>query len=187
MGSEHDSCRELLAVGNELAAGASESRGRAVAAVLAAHGALEAFVNGVGGEEIAKLQLPGSVPAEVARSVRANARRPARGGARPGAPAGPSRHRARIPGRSGEAGPPVPHAASGDPGRRRGRGSTVVGGDGPASDRRVPRGHRPGASRLAVSRRSPDRVPGNPDGFHPASERRTLRPWSGGRRRALVG
>jgi hypothetical protein len=43
----------LLSVANELAAGASDSRGRAVAAVLAAHGALEAFVNQVGGEEIA--------------------------------------------------------------------------------------------------------------------------------------
>jgi hypothetical protein len=41
----------LLSVAKELAAGASESRGRAVAAVLAAHG--EAFVNRVGGEEIA--------------------------------------------------------------------------------------------------------------------------------------
>jgi hypothetical protein len=36
MGSEHDSCQELLSVANELAAGASDSRGRAVAAVLAA-------------------------------------------------------------------------------------------------------------------------------------------------------
>src|SRR4029453_15955414 len=53
MGAEHDSCRELLSVANELAAGASDSRGRAVAAVLAAHGGLEAFVNRVGGEEIA--------------------------------------------------------------------------------------------------------------------------------------
>jgi hypothetical protein len=53
MGSEHDSCRELLSVANELAPGASDSRGRAVAAVLAAHGALEALVNRVGGEEIA--------------------------------------------------------------------------------------------------------------------------------------
>jgi hypothetical protein len=53
MGAEHDSCRELLSVANELAAGASESRGRAVAAVLASHGGLEAFVNRVGGEEIA--------------------------------------------------------------------------------------------------------------------------------------
>ena len=53
MGSEHDSCRELLSVANELAAGPSDSRGRAVAAVLAAHGALEALVNRVGGEEIA--------------------------------------------------------------------------------------------------------------------------------------
>jgi hypothetical protein len=53
MGAEHDSCRELLSVANELAAGASESRGRAVAAVLAAHGALEALVNRVGGEQIA--------------------------------------------------------------------------------------------------------------------------------------
>jgi hypothetical protein len=52
MGSEHDSCRELLSVANELAAGASDP-GRAVATVLAAHGALEAFVNRVGGEEIA--------------------------------------------------------------------------------------------------------------------------------------
>ena len=52
MGSEHDSCRELLSVANELAAGATDSRGRAVAAVLAAHGALEALVNQVGGEEI---------------------------------------------------------------------------------------------------------------------------------------
>ena len=52
MGAEHDSCRELLSVANELAAGASESRGRAVAAVLAAHGALEALVNRIGGEEI---------------------------------------------------------------------------------------------------------------------------------------
>jgi NAD(P)-dependent dehydrogenase (short-subunit alcohol dehydrogenase family) len=43
----------LLSVANELAAGASDNRGRAVAAVLAAHGALEAFVNRVGGEEIA--------------------------------------------------------------------------------------------------------------------------------------
>jgi hypothetical protein len=43
----------LLSVANELAAGTSESRGRAVAAVLAAHGALEAVVNRVGGEEIA--------------------------------------------------------------------------------------------------------------------------------------
>src|SRR6266498_6171111 len=43
----------LLSVANELAAGASDSRGRAVAAVLAAHGALEAVVNRVGGEEIA--------------------------------------------------------------------------------------------------------------------------------------
>jgi hypothetical protein len=53
MGSEHDSCRELLSVANELAAGASDSRGRAIATMLAAHGALEAFVNRVGGEEIA--------------------------------------------------------------------------------------------------------------------------------------
>jgi hypothetical protein len=53
MGSDHDSCRELVSVANELAGGASDSRGRAVAAVLAAHGALEAFVNRVGGEEIA--------------------------------------------------------------------------------------------------------------------------------------
>src|SRR4030095_9513115 len=53
MGAEHDSSRELLSVANELAAGASDSRGRAVAAVLAAHGGLEAFVNRVGGEEIA--------------------------------------------------------------------------------------------------------------------------------------
>jgi hypothetical protein len=53
MGSEHDSCRELLSVANELAAGATDSSGRAVAAVLAAHGALEAVVNRVGGEEIA--------------------------------------------------------------------------------------------------------------------------------------
>ena len=53
MGSERDAYRELLEVANELAAGASDSRGRAVAAVLAAHGALEAFVNRVGGEEIA--------------------------------------------------------------------------------------------------------------------------------------
>jgi hypothetical protein len=53
MGSEHDSCQELLSAANELAAGTSESRGRAVAAVLAAHGALEALVNRVGGEEIA--------------------------------------------------------------------------------------------------------------------------------------
>src|SRR6266536_6181128 len=43
----------LLSVAKELAAGASDSRGRAVAAVLAAHGALEAVVNRVGGEEIA--------------------------------------------------------------------------------------------------------------------------------------
>jgi hypothetical protein len=43
----------LLSFATELAAAASESRGRAVAAVLAAHGALEAFVNRVGGEEIA--------------------------------------------------------------------------------------------------------------------------------------
>lgn len=42
----------LLSVANELAAGASDSRGRAVAAVLAAHAALEAPVNRVGGEEI---------------------------------------------------------------------------------------------------------------------------------------
>jgi hypothetical protein len=53
MGSEHDSTGELLSVANELAAGASDSRGRAVAAVLAAHGALEALVNQMGGEEIA--------------------------------------------------------------------------------------------------------------------------------------
>src|SRR6266508_6253779 len=43
----------LLSVAKELAAGASDSRGRAVAAVLAAHGALEAVVNRVEGEEIA--------------------------------------------------------------------------------------------------------------------------------------
>jgi hypothetical protein len=43
----------LLSVANELAAGASNGRGRAVAAVLAAHGALEALVNRAGGEEIA--------------------------------------------------------------------------------------------------------------------------------------
>jgi NAD(P)-dependent dehydrogenase (short-subunit alcohol dehydrogenase family) len=43
----------LLSVANELAAGASDNRGRAVAAVLAAHGALEAFVNRVGREGIA--------------------------------------------------------------------------------------------------------------------------------------
>jgi hypothetical protein len=43
----------LLSVADELAASASDSRGRAVAAVLAAHGALEALVNRVGGEEIA--------------------------------------------------------------------------------------------------------------------------------------
>src|SRR5881396_1170075 len=42
----------LLLVANELAAGASDSRGWAVAAVLAAHAALEALVNRVGGEEI---------------------------------------------------------------------------------------------------------------------------------------
>jgi hypothetical protein len=42
----------LLSVANELAAGASDNRGRAVAAVLAAHAALEALVNRVGGEEI---------------------------------------------------------------------------------------------------------------------------------------
>jgi len=41
----------LLSVANELAAGASDSRVRAVAAVLAGHGALEALVNRVGGEE----------------------------------------------------------------------------------------------------------------------------------------
>jgi len=43
----------LLSVADELAAGASDGRGRAVAAVLAAHGALETLVNQVGGEEIA--------------------------------------------------------------------------------------------------------------------------------------
>jgi hypothetical protein len=42
----------LLSVANELAAGATDSRGRAVAAVLAAHGALEALVNRLGGQEI---------------------------------------------------------------------------------------------------------------------------------------
>jgi len=42
----------LLLVASELAAGASDSRGRAVAAVLASHAALEAFVNRVGREEI---------------------------------------------------------------------------------------------------------------------------------------
>lgn len=42
----------LLSVANELAAGASDNRGRAVAAVLAAHAAMEALVNRVGGEEI---------------------------------------------------------------------------------------------------------------------------------------
>jgi hypothetical protein len=53
MGADHDAYRELLSVAHELAAGGSDSRGRAVAAVLAAHGALEALVNQVGGEEIA--------------------------------------------------------------------------------------------------------------------------------------
>jgi hypothetical protein len=42
----------LLSVADELAAGASDGRGRAVTAVLAAHGALEALVNQIGGEEI---------------------------------------------------------------------------------------------------------------------------------------
>jgi hypothetical protein len=42
----------LLSVADELAAGASDGRGRAVAAVLVAHGALEAPVNQIGGEEI---------------------------------------------------------------------------------------------------------------------------------------
>src|SRR6266545_5287249 len=39
----------------------------------------------------------------------------------------------------------------GDPGPARGRGSAVGCGGGPASDRRVPRGHRPRASGLLLS------------------------------------
>lgn len=43
---------ELLSVAGEAAAGADEDSGRAVVAILAAHGALEATVNRLGGEMI---------------------------------------------------------------------------------------------------------------------------------------
>jgi hypothetical protein len=49
--------RALLALADELAAGADGSEGKAAAAVLAAHAALEAFVNETGAREIGSFNL----------------------------------------------------------------------------------------------------------------------------------
>jgi hypothetical protein len=80
----------LLGVAEEMAGRAQEEdAGHAALAVLAAHAALEAMVNRLGGRGHRQLQLPSPIPPQVARPLRANDRKASGGRSRPREASGP--------------------------------------------------------------------------------------------------